>query len=175
LLWISVKIEVLETASEGNWNMSSNIHVSDEVSRLYEKLQIKRDKLKEQLDEVEKEFVAVSTTLKLMGLPTPGMSNLTLTGKTHLEALIEIAKANGNILVVKTARRLMTRAGMFGNPKNASSVLFTAISRSGKFRSLSKGKYELIEEIAKPASIPEPSQVTSIEFDLTPTSHPKRA
>ena len=29
-----------------------------------------------------------------------------LSGKTHLEALIEIAKANGNILIVKTARRL---------------------------------------------------------------------
>ncbi len=126
--------------------MSTNLHISDEVSRLYEKLLIKRDKLKEQLNEVEKEFEGVSTTLKLMGLPTPGMSNLTLAGKTHLEALIEIAKANGNLLVVKTARRLMTRAGLFGNPKNASSVLFTAISRSGKFKALSKGKYELIEQ-----------------------------
>src|SRR5713101_9487761 len=119
--------------------MTQFIHVADEVSKLYEKLLIKRDKLKEQLDEVEKEFVAVSTTLKLMGLPTPGMSNLTLAGKTHLEALIEIAKANDNLLVVKTARRLMTRAGLFRNPKNASSVIFTAISRSGKFKSLSKG------------------------------------
>ena len=130
--------------------MTQFIHVADEVSKLYEKLLIKRDKLKEQLDEVEKEFVAVSTTLKLMGLPTPGMSNLTLAGKTHLEALIEIAKANDNLLVVKTARRLMTRAGLFRNPKNASSVIFTAISRSGKFKPLSKGKYELIEHKDSP-------------------------
>jgi hypothetical protein len=124
--------------------MNANLRISDEVSKLYEKLQIKRDKLKEQLDEVEKEFEAVSTTLKLMGMPTPGMSNLSLAGKTHLEALIDIAKANGNVLIVKAARRLMTRAGLFKNPKNASSVLFTAISRSGKFKQLSKGKYELI-------------------------------
>lgn len=130
--------------------MSNDLQISDEVSRLYEKLLIKRDKLKEQLEEVEQEFVAVSTTLKLMGLPTPGMSNLALAGKTHLEALIEIARANGNVLVVKTARRLMTRAGLFGNPKNASSVLFTAISRSGKFKSLSKGKWELIEQKETP-------------------------
>jgi hypothetical protein len=126
--------------------MTLSLHVADEVSKLYEKLQIKRDKLKEQLADVEKEFEAVSTTLKLMGLPTPGMSNLSLAGKTHLEALVEIARANGNILVVKTARRLMTRAGLFGNPKNASSVLFTAISRSGKFKPLQKGKYELVEQ-----------------------------
>lgn len=128
--------------------MTQFIHVADEVSKLYEKLQVKREKLREQLAEVDKEFEAVSTTLKLMGLPTPGMSNLNLSGKTHLEALIEIAKANGGILVVKTARRLMTRAGLFKTPKNASSVLFTAISRSGKFKSIGKGKYQLLAPTA---------------------------
>lgn len=156
--------------------MSQNLHVADEVSKLYEKLLIKRDKLKEQLSEVEKEFEAVHTTLKLMGLPTPGMSNLSLAGKTHLEALVEIAKANGGLLVVKMARRLMTRANMFTNPKNASSVLFTAISRSGKFQSIGKGKYELIEQ--KPMAIPEAIPVTATAavagFDLTPTSHSAR-
>jgi hypothetical protein len=148
--------------------MSGNIHVSDEVSKLYEKLQVKRDKLREQLVEVEKEFEAVSTTLKLMGLPAPGVSNVNLSGKTHLEALIEIAKANGNNLVVKTARRLMTRAGLFGNPKNASSVIFTAISRSGKFRPLSKGKYELIIETKEPTKIPAAVSVPEISDDDIP-------
>jgi len=92
--------------------------------------------------------------LKLMGLPTPGMANIDLSDKTHLEALISIAKANNNILVVKAARRLMTKAGLFTNPKNASSVIFTAISRSGKFKPVpeSKGKYELIEQ-EKPAKL----------------------
>jgi hypothetical protein len=143
--------------------MSQNLQVSDEVSKLYEKLQVKRDKLQEQLKEVEKEFEAIATTLKLLGLPTPGMSNLNLAGKTHLEALIEIAKANNGTLVVKTARRLMTRANLFGNPKNASSVLFTAISRSGKFKPLSKGKYELLEQKeakGAPVIIPQAIQVS---------------
>lgn len=140
--------------------MTQFIHVADEVSKLYEKLQIKRDKLKEQLIEVEKEFEAVSTTLKLMGLPTPGMSNIDLTGKTHLDALIAIAKANNNVLVVKTARRLMTRADLFKNPKNASSVIFTAISRSGKFEPISKGKYRLIEQANKAIGLPlEPAKL----------------
>ncbi len=153
--------------------MSTNLHVSDEVSRLYEKLLIKRDKLKEQLTEVEKEFEAVATTLKLMNLPIPGASNINLVGKTHLEALIDIAKANGGVLVVKMARRLMTRANLFTNPKNASSVLFTAISRSGKFESIGKGKYRLLDQ--KPFPIPEAVSGTEFtEFDLTPTSHPKR-
>lgn len=144
--------------------MSTNLHVSDEVSRLYEKLLVKRDKLKEQLNEVEKEFEAVSTTLKLMGLPTPGMSNLSLSGKTHLEALVEIARANDNVLVVKTARRLMTRAGLFSNSKNASSVLYTAISRSGKFKPISKGKYELIE----PKEFPKgPSTISELLIENT--------
>lgn len=132
--------------------MSFNLHAAEEIAKLYDRLQTKRDKLKEQLLEVEKEFEAVATTLKLMGLPTPGMSNIDLHGKTHIEALIEIAKANDNILVVKTARRIMTRAGLFTNPKNSSSVIFTAISRSGKFKATdTKGRYELLlEEPRKP-------------------------
>ena len=119
--------------------MSINVHAADELQKLYERLQGKRDRLQEQLKEVEAEFNAVATTLKLMGVPTLAVSNLDLRNMTHLEALVAIAKANDNVLVVKSARRLMTRAGLFANPKNASSVLFTAISRSGRFETISKG------------------------------------
>jgi hypothetical protein len=168
LLGISVKIDAYELTSRWMWNMSNNMHVSDEVSKLYESLLIKRDKLKEQLADVEKQFDAVATTLKLMGLPTPGMSNLNLAGKTHLKALIEIAKLNDNILVIKTARRLMTRANMFGNPKNASSILFTAVSRSGKFKALSKGKYELLE-IKEPKMVMIPP---AVPVEVSDKDHP---
>src|SRR5438874_2703556 len=114
--------------------MSINTQGSDEVSRLYEKLLEKRDKLRIQLEEVEQEFQAVATTLKLMGQPIPGLVGLDLSGKSHVEALVAIAKANGNMLVAKTAKRLMTRAGLFGNTKHANSALFTALNRSGRFR-----------------------------------------
>jgi hypothetical protein len=143
--------------------MNNNLHVADEVSRLYEKLQIKRDKLKEQLEEVEKDFEAVSNTLRLMGLPTPGLSNIDLTGKSHLDAMMTIAKANGGILVVKTARRLMARGGMFKHPKNASSILFTAISRSGKFKSVGKGTYELLTESKEPKNVIPPAVPVTVE------------
>ena len=128
--------------------MTVNFSAAEELARMYENLQAKRDRLQEQLDEVTKDFEAVAHSLKLMGAPTPGMSNLNLSNMTHLEALIAIAKANDNVLVVKTARRLMNKAGLFKNPQNASSVLFTTISRSGKFRAVpdSKGKYELVEQ-----------------------------
>jgi hypothetical protein len=132
--------------------MTFNLSAAEELARMYENLQAKRDRLQEQLDEVTKDFEAVAHSLKLMGAPTPGMSNLDLSNMTHIEALIAIAKANDNLLVVKTARRLMNKASLFKNPRNASSVLFTAINRSGKFKAVpdSKGKYELIDQ-EKPA------------------------
>jgi hypothetical protein len=64
---------------------------------------------------------------------------------SHLDALIAIAKANNNKLAVKAARRLMTRAGLFKSTKNASSIIFTAVNRSGKFERESPGVYRLIE------------------------------
>jgi hypothetical protein len=128
----------------------SLIHAADEVSKLYERLQSQRDKLKEQLEEVEREFDAVATTLKLMGQSTPGLSSISLNGMKHIDALVAIAKANNNILVVKTARRVMVREGLFKTPKNASSILFTAINRSDRFERISPGKYKLVERpIAK--------------------------
>jgi hypothetical protein len=137
--------------------MVANQVSAETVADLYEKLQHKRDKLQEQLDEVNTEFEAVATVLKLMGLPTPAMSSIDLTGMSHMDALIAIAKANDNLLVVKTARRLMTRAGMFKNPKNASSVIFTAIGRSGKFQPTDvRGRYKYVEQKeATPFKLPQ--------------------
>jgi hypothetical protein len=143
--------------------MSTNSQLREEVFKLYERLQSRRELLKEQLADVEKEFEAVSITVKLLGLPTPGMSGLALEGMTQLEALIAIAKANNNILIVKVARRLMTKAGLFKNPKNASSVLFTTIGRSGRFKSVGKGQYMLLEHriILPPPPIPAAITVAS--------------
>ena len=123
--------------------MSDNV-TQDELFALYERLQSKRDRLKEQLIEVEKEFEAVSTTLRLMGQPSPS-EVVNLEGLTQLNALIAIAKANDNLLAVKRARRLMTKAGFFKDSKHPASVLFTAINRSGRFDRVSPGVYRLIE------------------------------
>lgn len=170
-----LKIDSEKTASEWMQKMTGHKQAADEVSKLYEKLLSRRDKLREQLVEVEKEFEAVSTTLKLMGQPTPGLYNLDLSGKTHLEALIAIAKANDNILIVKTARRLMGRAGLFKTAKNASSILFTAINRDSRFSRLEPGKYQFVEQKEAPKSASIPEAVLVEPFDFTPTSFPKRA
>lgn len=134
--------------------MSINTQGSEEVARLYERLMDKRDKLRVQLEEVEAEFSAVALTLKLMGQPAPGLTGLNLGGLTHLDALMTIARANGNVLIAKQAKKLMIKAGHFANSKHASSALFTAINRSGKFRRQSPGKYELVEKDGKPNLIP---------------------
>ena len=126
--------------------MPEHTHNGDAVSKLYEYLHDRREKLQQQLEAVEKEFQAVSTTLKLMGLPTPGMSRLDLSGLSHIQALVAIATENNGILIVKTARRLMEKAGLFKTAKNASSILFTAITRSGLFERLEAGKYQLLDK-----------------------------
>jgi hypothetical protein len=150
--------------------MTGNKQFSSDVIRLYETLQEKREKLQAQLVEVEREFQAVATTLKLMNLQTPGMLNINLVGMTQLDALIAIAKANDNTLAVKTARRLMINAGLFKNPTNASSSLFTTIARSGRFTPVSKGVYRLNEhkEAPKPTPIPDPVALVDHEELVNP-------
>jgi len=118
----------------------------EELTRLYEKLQAKRDKLKEQLQDAEREFDAISTTMRLLGQGSPTINIVNVEGMSHLEALVAIAKANNNRVSVRTARRLMEKAGLFKNPKNASTVLYTTITRSEKFERESAGVYRLLPE-----------------------------
>jgi hypothetical protein len=144
--------------------MPTNSQLSEEVLRLYETLQARKETLKEQLAEVEKQFESLSVTMGLLRLPTPGMIGLNLGGKTQLEALIAIARANNNLLIVRQARRLMTKAGLFTNPKNASSVIFTTIGRSGRFKPAGvKGQYILLDpkELSRPLPLPEAVSVAS--------------
>jgi hypothetical protein len=138
------QLACVESASKEKLNMAISTHGAEEVIKIYERTRDKREKLKEQMEQVEEEYKAAVMMLKLMGQPIPG-TNIDLTGMTHLDALIAIAKANDNVLVAKVARRLMAKANLFSNAKNASSALFTAINRSGKFERISPGRYKLVE------------------------------
>lgn len=124
----------------------------EELTKLYEKLQAKRDKLREQLASADKEFEAVSTTMRLVGQGNRLVNLVNVEGMAHLEALTAIAKANNNTLSTRTARRIMEKAGLFKTAKNASSIIFTAINRSGRFERESSGVYRLIEPKAKDTS-----------------------
>lgn len=124
--------------------MATSNQAIEELTRLYEKLQAKRDRLREQLESAEREFEAVSTTMRLVGQGSPTVNLVNIEGMTQLQALIAIARANNNRVSVRTARRMMEKAGLFKNAKNASSVLFTTINRSGKFERESSGVYRLV-------------------------------
>jgi len=71
--------------------MTFNLSAAEELSKMYESLQAKRDRLQEQLNEVTEDFEAVARSLRLMGAPTPAMSNLDLKDMTQIEALVAIA------------------------------------------------------------------------------------
>jgi hypothetical protein len=123
--------------------MSGNKQAIDELMKVLEKLQIKRDRLKEQLTEAEKECDAISAALRVLGHTS---IDVDLSGMKQMEALVAIAKANNDELSVKAARRQMSRYGLFKNSDNASSIIHTAITRSGKFERVRSGVYRLLPE-----------------------------
>lgn len=150
----------------------------DALNKLYDERKARCEKLRHQLAEAEKELEAFSITIKALGFSAPSSAlGITLSGMTQLEALIAIAKANGGILSVRQARRQMEKAGLFKNPDNASSIIFTAIARSKKFERIGSGKYKLLAEGIKTVEpFPIPTAIPEGQLDyLTPTSHPRKA
>jgi hypothetical protein len=134
-----------------------------DLAKMLEQIVIKRDRLRQQLADAEREYDAVALTMKLAGHIVQTGAKLDFSNMTQLGALIAIAKANSGILVVKIARRMMAKAGMFKNPDNASSIIFTAIHRSNQFVKLQSGKYRLKTEEEKrqqPTPIPDPLGIT---------------
>ncbi len=66
-------------------------------------------------------------------------------GLTQVEALVKIAKDNGNNRFrLQDAKRTLVDAGLVKSKKNASVILYTAIQRSEKFKRVAPGEYELI-------------------------------
>ena len=134
--------------------MSSTKH--HELQELKRVLQQKLDRLANELERTETELDAVQTTLKLL---TKGRTRderelsdkveawiNELQGLTQVEALVKLAKANGNRIKTKEAKRLLLAAGLIKSKKNAANILFTTIQRSEKFKRIAPGDYELIEK-----------------------------
>ena len=71
---------------------------------------------------------------------------MSLKGKTQLDALIHIASRNDGHFKVVDAKRLMVESGIIKKPKNALSMLYTIINRSGKFDKVSPGEYKLVTQ-----------------------------
>lgn len=74
--------------------------------------------------------------------------SLTLTAedvrqKSQKQILILIASRNNGLLVANQAVKQMSEAGVFGNPENASSSVYSALKRSKEFERVGKGIYKL--------------------------------
>ena len=74
--------------------------------------------------------------------------------KTQREILIMLAGWNRNWLAVQHAIRLMTEAGVFPEPTNASAQIYTFLSKSKDFEPVTPGLYRLVAptETKKPSS-----------------------
>jgi hypothetical protein len=134
----------------------------------YEELeQIKADltnqvgKLRNQLREAEGRLVAVTLAIEVWKSKGSAAASeieinpylRSLKGLTQVQALIKIAKDNGNNrFKLKEAKKLLLDAGLVKSKKNASTILFTAIQRSEKFMRVAPGEYELLPSQSFPAA-----------------------
>lgn len=65
---------------------------------------------------------------------------------TQIDALMAIANASNGSFKVQNAKRLMLEAGLIANPKNADSIIYTLIARSGEFEKVKPGEYKLVSK-----------------------------
>ncbi len=133
--------------------MANGSSTLDELSGLIGKLRNERDKVEKELAKIDEQISAVELTISILRktviLQEPeAYRNIVseLRGKTQLEALIHIASKSGGQFRVIDAKRLMSEAGLIKNPKNALSMLYTIIARSGKFERIASGEYKLLNQ-----------------------------
>ena len=126
----------------------------DELTRLIVDLRRKRAEVESQIIELEEQIEAVETTINLyrkagkIHEPEVYKSIVPeLQGRTHIDALKHIASRGGGNFRVTDAKRLMSEAGLIRNPKNALSMLYTIIGRSGEFEKIAPGEYRLTSPI----------------------------
>jgi hypothetical protein len=68
-----------------------------------------------------------------------------LRGMTHSAAVVAIAKHNGGLIRTQDAKRLMIKAGIMSDTKNATSMTFRAITQTDRFEHVGPGEYRLKE------------------------------
>jgi hypothetical protein len=130
--------------------MRSREVILDELVGLIVRLRNRKAEIEAQLSSLEAQINAVETTLKLLKDERgPDLSQMNssfiseLHDKSLIEALITIAQKRENRLIVKEAKRLLIQAGLINNAKNALSILYTTISRSGRFEKIKPGEYKV--------------------------------
>jgi len=133
--------------------MTKDKDAYEKLSDLKHKLQAKVETLGQELEKATQQYTSVVTTLELLGHKNGDVSEeymiippSLLKGLTQIQALERIAKANNGRFTLKVAKRLLLAANLITTPKNAPNIIYTAIQRSGKFRKVGRGEYELTEK-----------------------------
>jgi hypothetical protein len=152
-------------------NIRSKSSKYEELELIKAKLSEKIRRMRVELNNAEEALHAVSLAInvwKREGSAAASRVELNpqlreFRGLTQVEALIKIAKDSGiNRFKLKEAKKTLIEAGLVKNPKNANTILFTAIQRSEKFKRVAPGEYELI--VKAPSLVP-PS--LSAQYDTT--------
>ena len=138
----------------------------EELELIKAKLSEKTRKLGVELHDAEEALRAVSLAIRVWkneGAVAASKIELNpqlreFRGLTQVQALVKLAKDSGmNRFKMRDAKRILVEAGLIKNPKNANTILFTAIQRSEKFKRVAPGEYELISKAPSlvPASLTE--------------------
>jgi hypothetical protein len=126
-----------------------------QTQELLERTDQKLKEIQEEMDEKMQPHLdrrwaliqALEAYRELMGTTTMQtarpLSKEDIQGKSQIEILKLIAGRNDNLLVVRTAIKLMKEANIFGNPDNADAMVYSILSRSEDFHRVGRGVYKL--------------------------------
>jgi hypothetical protein len=130
----------------------ASVQSLEHLENIKKRLIQRAERLKRELQEVEDDLKALERILFLARQPEakeapiwPESYLREFEGLTQVQALVKIARTNGrNRLNVQDAKQLLLATGLIGKPKNAASIVYSAIIRSERFRKVGKGEYELL-------------------------------
>lgn len=142
--------------------MTGNSKVTiTELSNLIGKLERDRSEVFKKIDNIDKQIVAIKTTMRLIAPGSKRVEEFEARSKliaklreeksqgklSQIKALEIIAKDTGKngAFKVQDAKNIMVSVGMFKNPKNASAVLYTIMERNKGFEKVTSGVYRVVD------------------------------
>jgi hypothetical protein len=124
-----------------------------ELEQIQSDLTKQAELLRAHLKSVEGKLAAVIVAIEVWknnGATTktePNPRVKALRGLTQVQALTKIAKeSSDNRFRISEVKALLLEAGVVNSKKNATNILYTTILRSGKFKHVGPGEYELLPE-----------------------------
>jgi hypothetical protein len=122
----------------------------EELEEIKTELAEQVEKLRSQLKMAEARLAAIVLTIEVWKSKSSAKAIESnplvkeLRGMTQVQALIHLAKHNGNNRFrISEAKKILMEAGVVKSKKNASTILFTTIQRSGKFVRVAPGEYSV--------------------------------